>query len=255
MQNEELPTNQLKERKKMDTIKVQSGKTLMIAHRGLSGIELENTNAAFIAAGNRSHYGIETDVHKTSDGKFVVFHDDTTGRLSETDVHVEETSFEALRAIKLHTADGDDTRPELRIPTLKEYINTCKRYDKAAVLELKNKFTRDEIASICSEIDECGYFDKMIFISFCFENLVRLRELRPETTVQFLTDKYDDTLPQKLHESAFDLDILYTELNAENIRALHNAGVKINCWTCNDKDAADYLIKNGIDYITSNILE
>ena len=66
----------------MDTIKVQSGKTLMIAHRGLSGIELENTNTAFIAAGNRSHYGIETDVHKTSDGKFVVFHDDTTGRLA-----------------------------------------------------------------------------------------------------------------------------------------------------------------------------
>lgn len=239
----------------MDTIKVKSGKTLMIAHRGLSGIELENTNTAFIAAGNRSHYGIETDVHKTSDGKFVVFHDDTTGRLCSTDVCVEETPFDTLRELKLHTADGDESRPEHRIPTLKEYINTCKRYEKTAVLELKNKFTEDEIAAICSEIDECGYFDKMIFISFCFENLVRLRKLRPETTVQFLTDKYDDSLPETLSAHDFDLDILYTELNAENIRTLHKAGVKINCWTCNDKDAADYLIKNGIDYITSNILE
>ncbi len=94
-----------------------------------------------------------------------------------------------------------------------------------------------------------------MFISFCFDNLVRLRELYPETTVQFLTDKYDDTLPETLHEHAFDLDILYTELNAENIRALHKLGIRVNCWTCNDKDAADYLIKNGIDYITSNIFE
>lgn len=239
----------------MDTVKVKSGKTLMIAHRGLSGLELENTNAAFIAAGNRSHYGIETDVHKTSDGKFVVFHDDTTGRLCTTDVNVEETPFEELRGLKLRTEDGDDTRPEYRIPTLKEYINTCKKYEKIAVLELKNEFTAEEIEGICREIDECGYFDKMIFISFCFENLVRLRELRPETTVQFLVDDYDDSLPARLSERSFDLDIRYTELNAENIRALHNAGVKINCWTCNDKDAADYLIKNGIDYITSNILE
>lgn len=239
----------------MDTIKVQSGKTLMIAHRGLSGIELENTNTAFIAAGNRSHYGIETDVHKTSDGKFVVFHDDTTGRLCTEDVRVEETPFDTLRTLKLHTADGDESRPELRIPTLKEYINTCKRYEKTAVLELKNEFTSEEIADICAEIDECGYFDKMVFISFCFENLVRLRELRPATTVQFLTDKYDDSLPETLSKHDFDLDILYTELTAENMRTLHKAGVKINCWTCNDKSAAEYLIKNGIDYITSNILE
>ena len=49
----------------MNTIKMSTPKPLMIAHRGLSGLEKENTNAAFIAAGNRSYYGIETDVRKT----------------------------------------------------------------------------------------------------------------------------------------------------------------------------------------------
>ena len=49
----------------------------IIAHRGVSGLERENTCAAFIAAGNRSYYGIETDVHVTKDGKFIVFHDDS----------------------------------------------------------------------------------------------------------------------------------------------------------------------------------
>ena len=54
----------------------------MIAHRGLSGLERENTYPAFIAAGNRSYFGIETDIHKTADGEFVVIHDETTERVS-----------------------------------------------------------------------------------------------------------------------------------------------------------------------------
>ena len=57
----------------------------MIAHRGLSGLERENTCAAFIAAGNRSYYGIETDIHITRDGRFIVYHDDNTLRLTGVD--------------------------------------------------------------------------------------------------------------------------------------------------------------------------
>ena len=55
----------------MNTIKVNAGKTMMVAHRGVSGLERENTVAAFLAAGNRSYYGIETDFHRTADGKFI----------------------------------------------------------------------------------------------------------------------------------------------------------------------------------------
>ena len=51
-----------------NTEKVNLANVQMIAHRGVSGLERENTNAAFIAAGNRSYYGIETDVHRTKDG-------------------------------------------------------------------------------------------------------------------------------------------------------------------------------------------
>ena len=62
----------------MDTIKIDKNNVKLIAHRGVSGIERENTAAAFVAAGNRSYYGIETDVHVTKDGKFVIIHDDDT---------------------------------------------------------------------------------------------------------------------------------------------------------------------------------
>ena len=239
----------------MDTIKVNSLHTKMVAHRGVSGIELENTNAAFIAAGNRSYFGIETDVHKTSDGRFVVHHDDNTGRLCDVDVIVEETPFDTLRGLHLKDKYGDATRADTLIPTLKEYIATCKRYDKIAVLELKNEFTKEEINAICDEILSLEYLDKVIFISFCFANMVRLRELYPNQEAQFLTSKYQDDLPQILGTHALDIDILYTELNEERIRKFHANGVKVNCWTCDDKDFAESLAGWGIDFITSNILE
>ena len=37
-----------------DTLKLRDSRVKMIAHRGVSGLERENTAAAFVAAGNRS---------------------------------------------------------------------------------------------------------------------------------------------------------------------------------------------------------
>ena len=52
----------------MDTIKINKQSTLMVAHAGLSGMEAENTCASFIAAGNRSYWGIECDLRCAKDG-------------------------------------------------------------------------------------------------------------------------------------------------------------------------------------------
>ena len=38
----------------MDTIKIENKTVKMVAHRGLSGIEKENTCSAFVAACNRA---------------------------------------------------------------------------------------------------------------------------------------------------------------------------------------------------------
>lgn len=239
----------------MDTIKFDSKNTKVIAHRGLSGIEKENTNAAFIAAGNRSYFGIETDVHRTLDGRFVCFHDDMTGRVAIDNMVIEETTFDTLRKLLLTDCDGIKGREDLHIPTLQEYIATCKRYSKIAVLELKNEFEKDDIAKICDEIIELDYLDNVIFISFAFTNLVKLRELYPNQQVQFLTDEYYDELPEILKKHSFDLDIHYKALNKERIELLHKNGTKVNCWTCDDKISGEELACWEIDFITSNILE
>ncbi len=239
----------------MDSIKINKQNTKMVAHRGLSGIELENTNAAFIAAGNRSYFGIETDVHKTADGRFVVIHDDDTNRVCAEHMPVEGSDFATLRALLLTARDGAKDRADMKIPTLREYISTCKRYEKTAVLELKNEVTSEEVKAICDEINEEGYLDHVIFISFAFINLVYVRSYYPEQTVQFLTNTYADDLLQILKAHRFDIDILYSELNAERVQKFHDYGIKVNCWTCDDKDYAEMLAAAGIDFISSNILE
>lgn len=239
----------------MNTIKFDKKNTLVVAHRGLSGIEKENTNAAFIAAGNRSYYGIETDVHKTLDGNYVVFHDDTTGRVAIDDMEVEKTTFECLRNLLLTDIDGKKGRTDIRIPTLQEYISICKKYEKIAVLELKNAFSEEEIYEIVDIIKSLDYLENVIFISFCLENLVFLRKKYPDQSAQFLIDDYEDWLLDTLKKHNLDLDIKYTSLNAKNMKELHDAGIKVNCWTCDEPKAGEQLASWGIEYITSNILE
>ncbi len=239
----------------MNTVKFNKKETKIVAHRGLSGIEKENTNAAFVAAGNRSYYGIETDVHKTLDGKYVVFHDDTTGRVAIDDMEVEKTTFDCLRNLLLTDIDGKKGRTDIRIPTLQEYISICKKYEKVAVLELKNAFAEEEVYEIVDIIKELDYLPNVIFISFCLENLVFLRKKYPEQAAQFLIDDYEPWLLDTLKKHNLDLDIKYTSLNADNMKELHDAGIKVNCWTCDDPVAGKNLASLGIEFITSNILE
>ena len=85
--------------------------------------------------------------------------------------------------------------------------------------------------------------------------MVKLKTLHPEARAQFLISKFGDDLVEKLTAYGLDLDIHYKALNAENIALCHSKGIKVNCWTVDDREAAESLIGWGVDYITSNILE
>ncbi|MBR7185809.1 MAG: hypothetical protein IKD37_09420 [Clostridia bacterium] len=239
----------------MNTIKIDKKTCLMVAHRGCSGLERENTNAAFVAAGNRSYWGIETDIHYTADGKYILYHDNSTPRLCIDEMVVEKTTFDTLRSLTLIDLDGKKGRSDLRMPTLEEYIGICKKYEKVAVLELKNAFPREQVHEICAAIEAMDYLQNTVFIAFSYENLVYLREKYPTQPAQFLTKAYTDDLIDLLKAQNLDLDIRASALTEENVAALKAAGIRINCWTVNDPEEAERLIAWGVDYITTNILE
>lgn len=236
------------------TVKIEKHNVQLIAHRGVSKLERENTCAAFVAAGNRSYFGIETDIHRTLDGQFVVFHDDSTQRLTEKDWIVEECTLEQLHALRLKDWDGN-VRNDLIMPTLQEYIRICRKYEKTAVLELKNLFQPDDIRKIVEIIREEGWLEHTIFISFKLDNLICLRGLLPEQSLQYLVRTLTQGGLDALAKYSLDLDVEYVNLTVEQIEQVHALGRKVNVWTVDDHQTAAVLIQMGVDYITSNILE
>ena len=237
-----------------DTIRVKLPGVRMVAHRGVSGLERENTCAAFVAAGNRSYFGVETDIHRTADGQYIVFHDDNLVRLLGDERVVEEMRFDELRALRLTDLDGN-ARGDLLLPTLAEYVNICKKYDKDCVLEIKNHFEPEDIDNVIAIIRGIGWLERTIFISFDLPNMLCIRERLPQQRAQYLVSSFGDDLLSILTENHLDLDIKYSSLSAEQVRACHEAGIEVNVWTVNEAADAERLAGYGVDYMTSNILE
>ena len=239
-----------------DTVHIESGDVRMIAHRGLSGIETENTAAAFVAAANRSYFGIETDIHVTKDGFFAVIHDDKTSRVSSENLTVEESTLAELRAVQLRNKECYP-RYDLRIPALEEYVSICKTYGKTSVLELKNLFTEHDISHVIGVLKEMEHLESTIFISFVFDNLVMLRKLEPSCRVQWLVHRTPSTeeMLKTAKEHRFDLDLHFSLVTPELVSTAHEYGLLVNTWTVDAAEEAERLIDAGIDFITTNILE
>lgn len=240
-----------------NTIKLENkGHTLVIAHRGMCGLEPENTHAAFVAAGNRSFYGIEADVHKTADGKYVIMHDANTLRMSGDDIEIGKATYETLRSLRLKQKDGKRGRTDLRIPSMEEYLEICKYYGKKAILELKDDFTAEDVDEICRAVEALEYMEHTVFISFKLNNLLLLKERNPEQPAQYLVEKtIDDALIQEMADRKMGIDARQDLYTAEIMEKCRDKGVATNAWTVNNPDMAKKLIDWGIDFITTNILE
>ncbi|MBQ7334883.1 MAG: hypothetical protein IJW92_00195 [Clostridia bacterium] len=241
----------------MNTIKFAHGNAKVVAHRGVSKLEKENTQLAFVAAGNRSYWGVETDVRCTADGNFIILHDENTARVSggQHSYVPEQTDLATLRALELAETDGSTGHPYLRLPTLEEYIRVCKKYEKECVLELKTEMTEAQTREMLARIEAEGYLEHVVFISFLFEDLVHIRKILPNQKVQFLFGAYSDELFERLKQYRFDVDVAHSHLTEELVKKYHGAGMEINCWTVDDPADAERLAAWGVDYITSNILE
>lgn len=248
----------------MNTVKIL-GSAKLIAHRGVSGLETENSIPAFIAAGNRSYYGIETDIHVTKDGRFVAIHDEFTGRVAWEDINVEASDYSQVRQVRLrdlHPVQAgeeqgaiSEKRQDLVIPSLEEYVNICKKYEKVCVMELKNEFQTEDIRRLVEEIRGLGYLEHVDFISFSLNNMRTLRALLPKQNLYYLCCEYNGEILKTLKQYGLYLDIYYEALTKEIVDELHEEAIRVNCWTCDEKKRGQELAEWGVDFITSNILE
>ena len=242
----------------MDTTKINKGTTKLIAHRGVSGLEQENTVASFLLASCKTYFGIETDVHVTKDNKFIICHDDNIKRVTGINKVIEESTYDELKRIRVFDKDGS-YKNNLSLPSLEDYLKICMFTNKTAVLELKNKMKESHIKDILDITKKYNYLNKMIFISFEIDNLKVLRKLNKDINIQYLNGIEDNKKKEEVikycKELKIDADVYFDNITKEFIDNCHKNNIKVNVWTVDSKEDAERLINMGVDYITSNILE
>ena len=135
------------------------------------------------------------------------------------------------------------------------FLFLLKKYKKQAVLELKNRMEKKYVLKIAQTIDGLGWLQNTTFISFAGENLVELRKIYPAADAQYLLEDVSEADFQFMVKNRLDADLYWMCVTKELVERIHNEGLKVNCWTVDDEEAARRMMDYGVDFITSNILE
>lgn len=108
----------------------------LICHRGASAIEPENTLPAFARCGILNVWGCEMDVQLTKDKHFVIIHDDTVDRTTNGTGKVAELTLDEIKALTVDWGPNIASYPDLKVPTLKEAVDTCRIYGTIPVFDI-----------------------------------------------------------------------------------------------------------------------
>lgn len=155
----------------------------LIAHRGGAGLAPENTLPAFDRAVELGAVCLELDVRRTSDGTVVVFHDESTERITGERGSVEERTAGELARLDAGFAfspDGGRTFPfrgqGVRIPSLAELLQRHPR----TRLNVEAKSGDPELAAaLVAAIGAAGAVDRVCIGSADDLQGERLRALLP----------------------------------------------------------------------------
>lgn len=240
-----------------DTIRLSTGACRLVAHRGLSGIEKENTCAAFLGAGLRRYWGVETDVHPTADGRFACCHDRNLKRVAGVDFDIRQHTLAEVQAVPLPDRDGATVRTDLRVPAFEDYLAICRKFDRVPVVELKDgPFDLRTVRRIVACVRRAGLLDRAVFISFDWGDCLRARKVCPDNEVMHLLGGGGEPVPLAEHVAhRIGADYYHPRVTPELVAALHGAGLRVNAWIVDRLADAARLLDMGVDLITTDILE
>src|SRR5690349_1686219 len=89
------------------------GRPVAMAHRGFSLAGLENSLAAFRSAVELGYFHLETDVHTTSDGELLLFHDRTLDRVTDGHGRIHDLTADEVRDVRIGGTEPVPTFDEL----------------------------------------------------------------------------------------------------------------------------------------------
>lgn len=214
--------------------------TLVIAHRGASAEQPENSLAAFRLALDQGADGIELDVQTTADHEIIVFHDaELDGRPI--------CNLQSAIALSYRLPNGE------RIPPLEDALSVITP-SATAFVELKS-LPPDADARLFALIDAAPRPDRCHVHSFDHRIIRRLTAHRAPLTANagVLSGSYTlDPTEQVRAAGAAALwqhaDLVDRPLATQ----IHDAGFRLYAWTVDRPDRMRRLIEDGVDGICTN---
>ncbi len=211
---------------------------LVIAHRGASSIELENSLAAFRAAAPQGADGVELDIHATVDGALIVHHDETIDG-----THIAQSTAATIARMRLKNGEP--------VPTLTQALGAIAPRLQVFI-EVKTLDPRWD-ARLFETIDRgpnpAGYavhgFDHRI--------IQRLSAKRKGLRCGVLSSSYPVRPLAALKDAG--ASILWQERTVTDemlVRTLHDAGMGVFVWTVDDPADLARFVALGVDGLCTN---
>jgi glycerophosphoryl diester phosphodiesterase len=231
---------------------------LVFAHRGGGGLFPENTIEAFRYSSEMGVDVLELDIHATSDGKLVVFHDSSVDRTTNGTGKISDMTLVELKKLDAgyhFSTDGGQTFPfrgkNITIPTLDEIFAALP--DRAFNIEPK----QDEVSIIkplCELLRQRNASEKVILGSFQQEVLDEFRLTCPEVAtsaspseaIKFLlyqkiglAENYSPPMQAlQVPETLFG----WQAVTKDFVESAHKMNLKVHVWTINETNDMQRLI-------------
>ncbi len=235
----------------------------MVAHRGASAEEPENTIAAFEAAVRAGADVVELDVRLTADGIPVVMHDPDVGVTTDGSGPVHTLALAELK--RLDASGGRGERQE--VPTLAEALEAIGRHDGvAADLEIKNipgeeafDSPRERILEASLQaLQETSFPGPVLVSSFNWLTIEHCKRKSPNVPTGFLTVGAIDPRAalvyavQKGHDFVLPQSVALLGAGESFVREAHGEGIRVGTWTVDDETELATLFGWEVDAVASN---
>lgn len=218
---------------------------LIVAHRGYSGKYPENTIPSFEAAVKTEADFVELDVRRTRDKRLVVIHDKNLKRLFGSNEDVGNLTYDKLRRYVLKKNGVESS-----VPLLEDALNVLANSNKSVIVELKESGYE---ASVYNMVKKSGLNERVIFASFNFSILRKMRNIAPNIPVLPISNTFTEKiLNYAVILGAGMIALRKDAVSRDVVVKCAKKGIAVNAWIVNDfKDAVKYL-KMGVKILSTD---
>ena len=228
-----------------------SSRASVTAHRGDSKHAPENTMAAIRLAYENQADIIEIDVRQTSDGEYVLMHDESLARTTGVKKKVGSCTLSYIRTLDAGSRFSEEYAGE-PVPTLREVLTYAKENDIFLNIELKPaKTDHNYVEGILALIDEFEYEDNCVIASLDLKTVQKAKKLNENiTSVYILSLAFGEIGPT---ENVDVFSIRKSSISSRIVKSVHGSRKEIYAWTVNsESDIKDALLLDVDSVITDD---